>query len=89
VRTPNPPSGQPLPGTPKPTSATGRAQSQQRETPAQDRNDSRPATNPSRRCLTATGRGRYPRLDPVTHPRKQQERHFSSCLGEWILPELR
>ena len=60
MRTPNPPSGQSLPGTPQPTSATGQAQSQQRETPAQNRNDSRPATNPSTRCLTATGRGATP-----------------------------
>ena len=30
--------------------------------------------HPSRRCLTATGRGRYPAWPLSPHPRKQQER---------------
>ena len=67
MRTLNALAGGSPPGTPKPTSASDRAQSKQRKLPANTRNDSRLDPR-SMRCLTATGRWRYPRPNPLTSP---------------------
>ena len=67
MRTPNPPSGQPLPGTPKPTSATGRAQSSSAKPLL--RTETTRVLRPRIKALLDGDRPvALPRLNPLTPP---------------------